>query len=149
VSGMHYTGMAAMHLTEGSMAATGGSSGMSFLVPLLVGVTIVTFAVTLVISLSPTEDEIHEDARLRDRIATGFSATEPASQQPPAQPSLWTPQAQPQPLPQAQAQPSLWTPHNQQPQSPQQPQTPPKALPTRRPSSDALAGRNRTPRQPG
>jgi NO-binding membrane sensor protein with MHYT domain len=150
VSGMHYTGMAALHLTEGSMAATGGSSGMSFLVPLLVGVTIVTFAVTLVISLSPTEDEIHEDARLRDRIATGFSATEPASQQPQAQPSLWTPQAQPQPQPQAQ--PSLWTPHSQQPQStqsPQQPPTPPKALPTRRPSSDALAGRNRTPRQPG
>jgi NO-binding membrane sensor protein with MHYT domain len=143
VSGMHYTGMAALHLTEGTMAATGGSSGMSFLVPLLVGITIVTFAVTLVISLSPTEDEIHEDARLRDRIAGGFSASEPASQQPQAQPSLWTPQPQPQ------AEPSLWTPHSQQPQSPQLPQTPPKALPTRRPSTDALAGRNRTPRQPG
>jgi NO-binding membrane sensor protein with MHYT domain len=161
VSGMHYTGMAALHLTAGSMAATGGSSGMSFLVPLLVGITIVTFAVTLVISLSPTEDEIHEDARLRDRIAGGFSASAPGSPPPPqpqaqAQPSLWTPQSQSQSQsqPQPQAQPSLWTPHNQQPQNqlpqaPQQPQTPPKALPTRRPSSDALAGRNRTPRQPG
>jgi NO-binding membrane sensor protein with MHYT domain len=147
VSGMHYTGMAAMHLSEGTMAATGGSSGMSFLVPLLVGITIVTFAVTLVISLSPTEDEIHEDARLRDRLAGGISASELASQQPQAQPSLWTPQAQAQPQPQAE--PSLWTPHSQQPQSPQLPQAPPKALPTRRPSTDALAGRNRTPRQPG
>ena len=120
VSGMHYTGRAAMHLTAGGMAATGGSSGMSFLVPLLVGITIVTFAVTLVISLSPTEDEIHEDARLRDRIAAGFSASEPGSQppRPQAQPSLWTPQAQAQPQPQAQ--PSLWTPQNQLPQGPQQ-----------------------------
>jgi hypothetical protein len=149
VSGMHYTGMAAMSVSMGSMSAMSGVGGGSFLVPLLVGITIVTCAVTLVISLSPTEDEIHEDARLRDRLAGGISASELASQQPQAQPSLWTPQAQAQPQPQPQAEPSLWTPHSQQPQSPQLPQTPPKALPTRRPSTDALAGRNRTPRQPG
>ena len=74
VSGMHYTGMAAMHVTMGSMSGMGGVAGVSFLVPLLVGITVVTFAVTLVISLSPTEEEIHEDARLRDRIATEFAA---------------------------------------------------------------------------
>ena len=146
VSGMHYTGMAAMHLSAGSMSAMGGgSSGMSFLVPLLVGITVVTFAVTLVISLSPTEDEIHEDARLRDRIATGFSASGPASQQPAPRTT------QPQPLA---FQPYAFQPHNVQPQSqPQsqsQPQTPPQPaqpLPTRRPSTDALAGRNRIPRR--
>jgi NO-binding membrane sensor protein with MHYT domain len=155
VSGMHYTGMAAMHLSTGSMPAMGGSSGMSFLVPLLVGITIVTFAVTLVISLSPTEEEIHEDARLRDRIATGFAASGPAGQpsQPQAQqqPSLWTPRPQPQPQPQQLSpQPSLWTPQPPQPQQPSlPPATPAKPLPTRRPSSGALAGRNRTPRQPG
>ena len=128
VSGMHYTGMAAMQLSMGSMSATGGSSGMSFLVPLLVGITIVTFAVTLVISLSPTEDEIHEDARLRDRIATDFSASGPASQPAPRAP-----------------QPQAFQPRSLQPQSQPQPQTP---LPTRRPSTDALSGRNRIPRQP-
>jgi NO-binding membrane sensor protein with MHYT domain len=146
VSGMHYTGMAAMHLSAGSMSAMGGgSTGMSFLVPLLVGITIVTFAVTLVISLSPTEDEIHEDARLRDRIATGFAAGGPDSQQQPprtTQPQAFQPHA---------FQPYSQQPQNQQPQSQPQPQTPPqpsRPLPTRRPSTDALAGRNRIPRRP-
>jgi hypothetical protein len=146
VSGMHYTGMAAMHLSAGSMSAMGGgSTGMSFLVPLLVGITIVTFAVTLVISLSPTEDEIHEDARLRDRIATGFAAGGPPSQQ--QAPRTTQPQAfQPHAF-----QPYSQQPQNQQPQSQPQPQTPAqpsRPLPTRRPSTDALAGRNRIPRRP-
>jgi NO-binding membrane sensor protein with MHYT domain len=148
VSGMHYTGMAAMRLSMGSMSAMGGgSSGMSFLVPLLVGITIVTFAVTLVISLSPTEDEIHEDARLRDRIATGFSASGVASQQPAPRTT------QPQPLA---FQPHAFQPHSlqsqslqsqSQPQPQSQPQTPPQPLPTRRASTDALAGRDRIPRR--
>jgi NO-binding membrane sensor protein with MHYT domain len=149
VSGMHYTGMAALHLSAGSMSDMGsGASGMSFLVPLLVGITIVTFAVTLVISLSPSEDEIHEDARLRDRIATESSASGLASPQP--APRTTQPQPQPQPkVFQPQSQPSLFQPQGLQPQSQQQPPTPPSTpLPTRRPSSDALAGRNRIPRRP-
>jgi NO-binding membrane sensor protein with MHYT domain len=129
VSGMHYTGMAAMRVSMGSMSAMSGVGGASFLVPLLVGITIVTFAVTLVISLSPTEDEIHEDARLRDRIATEFPASGPVGEQPAPR----APQPQRQGL---------------QPWSRQQPQTPPLPLPTRRPSTDAVAGRNRIPRQP-
>jgi NO-binding membrane sensor protein with MHYT domain len=149
VSGMHYTGMAALHLSAGSMSGMGsGASGMSFLVPLLVGITIVTFAVTLVISLSPSEDEIHEDARLRDRIATESSASGLASPQP--APRTTQPQPQPQPkVFQPQSQPSIFQPQGLQPQSQQQPPTPPSTpLPTRRPSSDALAGRNRIPRRP-
>jgi hypothetical protein len=139
--------MAALHLSAGSMSGMGsGASGMSFLVPLLVGITIVTFAVTLVISLSPSEDEIHEDARLRDRIATEFSASGPASPQPATRTTQ--PQSQPNVL-QPQSQPSLFQPQGPQPQSQQQPPTPPSTpLPTRRPSSDALAGRNRIPRRP-
>jgi NO-binding membrane sensor protein with MHYT domain len=147
VSGMHYTGMAALHLSAGSMPGMGsGASGMSFLVPLLVGITIVTFAVTLVISLSPSEEEIHEDARLRDRIATEFSVSGQASQQP--APRTTQPQPQ-QAQPQQKPQPNLFQPQGPQPQSQQQPPPPPSAsLPTRRPSSDALAGRNRIPRRP-
>ena len=58
VSGMHYTGMAAMRVSSAPMVSMGGSSGGSFLVPLLLGITLVTFVLALIISLSPTEDEI-------------------------------------------------------------------------------------------
>lgn len=73
VSGMHYTGMAAMRVQAGSMGAVSGSTASSFLVPLLVGITLVTFALTLIISLSPSEEEIAADAMLQRRIETEFS----------------------------------------------------------------------------
>jgi len=129
VSGMHYTGMAAMRVSMGSMSAMSGTAGASFLVPLLVGITIVTFAVTLVISLSPTEDEIHEDARLRDMIATEFSASRQASRPPQS--------AAPQ---QSGPQRPSWQHLSSQPDVPQpesQSLTPPLPLPTRRPSAGA------------
>jgi NO-binding membrane sensor protein with MHYT domain len=72
VSGMHYTGMAAMHLSPGSMTGMSGSTASSFLVPLLLGVSLVTFVLTLTISLSPTEDEINADAVLLNRMETQF-----------------------------------------------------------------------------
>lgn len=74
VSGMHYTGMAAMRVYPGTMPGTGGSTAASFLVPLLIGISLLTFVLTLTISLSPSEDEIHADALLRHRIETEFSA---------------------------------------------------------------------------
>ena len=129
VSGMHYTGMAAMRVSMGSMSAMSGAAGTSFLVPLLVGITIVTFAVALVISLSPTEDEIHEDARLRDMIATEFSGSGQASGPP-------QPAARQQPGPQRPG----WQHLSSQPDVPQpesQSWTPPLPLPTRRPSGGA------------
>ena len=130
VSGMHYTGMAAMRVSTGSMSPMSGAAATSFLVPLLVGLTVVTFVVTLVISLSPTEEEIHEDTRLRDRIA----ATEQAR---PQQPGPQSPRPEP-----TSSLPSAF-----QPASPRQPTAAP--LPTRRPSADAIIGRNRVPRVPG
>jgi len=73
VSGMHYTGMAAMHVYSGGMSGMssmtdGGATAVSFLVPLLLGVSLVTFLLALTIALSPTEDEILEDARLRSQL---------------------------------------------------------------------------------
>jgi NO-binding membrane sensor protein with MHYT domain len=100
VSGMHYTGMAAMRVTPGSMSAMGGSTGVSFLFPLVLGISLFTFALTLVIGLSPTEDEIHEDAALRQLMETG-SARRPqvaglgAMAAPPGEP----PAAAPRPAP--------------------------------------------------
>lgn len=73
VSGMHYTGMAAMRVQAGSMAGMvdmSGSTATSFLMPLLVGISLLTFALTLTISLSPTEDEIAADAMLQQRMET-------------------------------------------------------------------------------
>ena len=75
VTGMHYTGMAAMRVTTGSMPSMGGSTASSFLVPLLLGVSLVTFVLTLTISLSPTEDEIHADAVLQRRLDNEFSSS--------------------------------------------------------------------------
>jgi NO-binding membrane sensor protein with MHYT domain len=73
VSGMHYTGMAAMRVSAGSAPAMSGSGGSSFLVPLILGLSLVTFVLTLTISLSPTEDEIRADAELQNRIDSQFA----------------------------------------------------------------------------
>jgi NO-binding membrane sensor protein with MHYT domain len=85
VSGMHYTGMAAMQLTadsSSSMAGMSGSTAASFLVPLLLGISLLTFALTLVISLSPNENEIAEDALLAERMRTGFPSERPSDTTP-------------------------------------------------------------------
>jgi NO-binding membrane sensor protein with MHYT domain len=73
VSGMHYTGMAAMRVQADTMTGMSGSTPISFIVPLLVGISLLTFTLTLVISLSPTEDEISADAVLQRRMETEFS----------------------------------------------------------------------------
>jgi len=68
VSGMHYTGMAAMRVMPGMMSSASGASAVSFLVPLLLGITVITFVLSMAISLSPSEEEIREDAAMRGRI---------------------------------------------------------------------------------
>jgi NO-binding membrane sensor protein with MHYT domain len=78
VSGMHYTGMAAMKVypdatSGGSMASMGGASSISFIVPLLAGISLLMFGLTLAVTLSPNEAEIHEDAVLNRRLQTEFA----------------------------------------------------------------------------
>jgi NO-binding membrane sensor protein with MHYT domain len=70
VSGMHYTGMAAMHVHApgGAAMAMGGASAEAFLLPLIIGISIVTFLLTATIALSPTEDELTAEAELMRRI---------------------------------------------------------------------------------
>jgi NO-binding membrane sensor protein with MHYT domain len=75
VSGMHYTGMAAMHVygtqDPGMLASmSGGVSAQVFLLPLIVGISLLAFALTVVISLSPTEAEMREDAALMAYLST-------------------------------------------------------------------------------
>jgi NO-binding membrane sensor protein with MHYT domain len=73
VSGMHYTGMAALHVYPapgGGMLAMGaGASATSFLLPLILGISILTFLVTAIVTMAPTAEEMREDAALMDRIA--------------------------------------------------------------------------------
>ena len=71
VSGMHYTGMAAMRVYPGPMPGMmPGASGGSFLLPLVLGISVITFVLTIIISLSPNEDEIRDDAEFRSRLET-------------------------------------------------------------------------------
>jgi NO-binding membrane sensor protein with MHYT domain len=74
VSGMHYTGIAAMRVygtsSGGMMGGMGGGVGaQTFLLPLIIGISVLAFILTVVISLSPTEAEIREDAALMARIS--------------------------------------------------------------------------------
>ena len=77
VSGMHYTGMAAMRVTEGMPGLPGmqvsGSTASSFLMPLVFGISLVTLLLTLAVSLARTEDEITEDALMEQRLSATAS----------------------------------------------------------------------------
>ena len=91
VSGMHYTGIAAMRVygtnSTGMLAAMqGGVGAQTFLLPLIIGISVLAFILTVVISLSPTEAEIREDAALMARIS-GHPQRAPYAQQSPAPPS--------------------------------------------------------------
>jgi NO-binding membrane sensor protein with MHYT domain len=69
VSGMHYTGMAAMHVYPGgSTMPMSGYSPNSFLFPLLLGASVLTFLLALIIAMSPNEEEIRADASLSERL---------------------------------------------------------------------------------
>lgn len=74
VTGMHYTGMAAMRVYSGPMPTMSGYTAFDFLVPLLLGLSLVTFVLSVTISLSPTEDEIHADAALQRQLEASASA---------------------------------------------------------------------------
>ncbi|HTS96356.1 MAG TPA: MHYT domain-containing protein, partial [Streptosporangiaceae bacterium] len=74
VSGMHYTGMAAMRMYAASgpsgmvMGGSGGATAESFLLPLILGISIVAFVLTATVALSPTDAEIRSERDLMDRI---------------------------------------------------------------------------------
>ena len=74
VSGMHYTGMAAMRVFPAKgpsgmvMGGAGGATAESFLLPLILGITVISFVLTATIALSPSAEEIRYDAALLDHI---------------------------------------------------------------------------------
>jgi NO-binding membrane sensor protein with MHYT domain len=72
VSGMHYTGMAALRVSAapGLIVSTSATaSALGFLLPLILGLCLVGFVFATVIALSPTAAEIVEESQLMARIA--------------------------------------------------------------------------------
>jgi NO-binding membrane sensor protein with MHYT domain len=74
VTGMHYTGMAALRVTgtmasmASDVASVTGATAASFLIPLLLVISLATFLLTLAISVTPSEDEILADREIRRRL---------------------------------------------------------------------------------
>ena len=74
--------------------AGGGATAVGFLLPLLIGISILAFIMTATIALSPSSEEMREDAELLQRIAATQSGAYPAP--PPAaapRPQHWPTQA--------------------------------------------------------
>lgn len=69
VWGMHYTGMAAMKVERGSMGGMAtGASAFSFIVPVIVGVAILTFGIAMAVWMARSAEEIAEDAVIQRRF---------------------------------------------------------------------------------
>ncbi|MFI6531127.1 MHYT domain-containing protein [Nonomuraea sp. NPDC050547] len=69
VAGMHYTGMFAMTVTpHHAPAAVPGADALDFLVPLMTVISLITLTMLLMVILSPSEEELHEDAELLARL---------------------------------------------------------------------------------
>ncbi|MEU7891541.1 MHYT domain-containing protein [Nonomuraea sp. NPDC049152] len=79
VCGMHYTGMFAMsvqlHHQQGHV---GGADALSFLVPLMTVVSLITLTMLLMVILSPSQEELQEDAELMARLEMRRQAAERA-----------------------------------------------------------------------
>jgi NO-binding membrane sensor protein with MHYT domain len=88
VSGMHYTGMAAMHMhmiPAGTPWPAGGATAESFLLPLIIGIGAISIIMTALLVFSPTEAEILEDRALMERINEATARLAAIPQQPPVQ----------------------------------------------------------------
>jgi NO-binding membrane sensor protein with MHYT domain len=70
VSGMHYTGMAALlvHSADGRTVSVAAPTAAGFLLPLIIGIGVVALVFAGVLAFSPTNEEIREDAALMARI---------------------------------------------------------------------------------
>ncbi|WTW95527.1 hypothetical protein OG216_20035 [Streptomycetaceae bacterium NBC_01309] len=69
VSGMHYTGMSSMSVDmSGASRAAHGAEPVQFLAPLITGISLFTFVTLFIVALSPTEEEMREEAELGARL---------------------------------------------------------------------------------
>ncbi|MGP4027909.1 MHYT domain-containing protein [Actinomadura sp. 3N407] len=86
VTGMHYTGMAAMRITmhEGMPDPTGARPA-DFLLPLMGGVGGVSIILLIIIAMAPSEEEMRVEAAMQERIRSRQQAETPGT--PPAEPA--------------------------------------------------------------
>ena len=121
VSGMHYTGMAALlvQAVPGLTVSTAATaSAGAFLLPLILGLCSIGFIFSAVIAVSPTAAEIFEEGELMRRIGQSQAAQSQAAQSQATryEPQVWQPRRSGQAKP-GQAQPrrdepgSLFRPH--------------------------------------
>ncbi|AWS42673.1 MHYT domain-containing protein [Streptosporangium sp. 'caverna'] len=69
VNGMHYTGMFSMAVTlDDTVMSMPGASAMDFMLPLIIGISLITLGLLLTIFLSPSEQEMREDAALLSQL---------------------------------------------------------------------------------
>jgi NO-binding membrane sensor protein with MHYT domain len=74
LSGMHYTVMAAVQVLRASqpsglvLAGGGGATAASYLLPVILGVSVVSFLILAAVALAPTEEAMRYDAALLDHI---------------------------------------------------------------------------------
>ncbi|AQZ64894.1 hypothetical protein BKM31_28690 [[Actinomadura] parvosata subsp. kistnae] len=72
VSGMHYTGMFSMSVaSHEEMTAVPGARAIDFLLPLIVGISVITVGLLLTVILSPSEKELRSEAAYRERLRGG------------------------------------------------------------------------------
>ncbi|MEV0246261.1 MHYT domain-containing protein [Nocardia sp. NPDC050712] len=92
ISGMHYTGMAAMHAQHsGHDAEPTGADPGQLLAPLLLLISIATMLLLIAVSLTSVEDNIVDLPRLR---RAGSSPSAPVTAESPAKPVTLKPQRQ-------------------------------------------------------
>ena len=106
VSGMHYTGMAALqvHAAPGLAVSTSATaSAAGFLLPLILGLSSIGFIFSAVIALSPTAAEIFEEDEVMKRIAQSQAGRyePPAGRTRPSQTSTATANTAGEPVPPA------------------------------------------------
>lgn len=89
VTGMHYTGMVALTVTPTSAAGLGitpsGSSPGDFVLPLVIGVSLVAMFLLVIILLTPGEAELRREREL-ERMLLGPREPEPQPAAPPRRP---------------------------------------------------------------
>ncbi|MGI5292510.1 MHYT domain-containing protein [Nonomuraea polychroma] len=102
VAGMHYTGMYAMNVTvDTEPGVVAGADALDFLVPLMTVISLITLTMLLMVILSPSEEELHEDAELvaklelRRRTAQQQHLAYPAPPMPRQQPIQQMPHTSP------------------------------------------------------
>lgn len=75
VSGMHYTGMAASTVVLNGSPVPLGADAADFIIPLMIGIIGSAMLILFIVALSPSEEEVLEDAQCRDlQLRLGRSA---------------------------------------------------------------------------